>query len=114
MTAWIHVEDLADCYIAAARKGSKGGHYLAAPENLSISQISTLFAKAAQVEFFAPVFENKHKVIFDDSHTREILQLQWKYKVADLTFPVKSLLQAASPHRGRVTLTNLATVPGYQ
>ncbi|MEH2464932.1 NAD-dependent epimerase/dehydratase family protein [Nostoc sp.] len=83
MTAWIHVEDLADCYIAAARKGSKGGHYLAAPENLSISQISTLFAKAAQVEFLAPVFENKDKVIFDDSHTREILQLQWKYKVAD-------------------------------
>jgi nucleoside-diphosphate-sugar epimerase len=83
MTAWIHVEDLADCYIAAARKGSKGGHYLAAPENLSISQMSTLFAEAAQVEFLAPVFENKDKVIFDDSHTREILQLQWKYKVAD-------------------------------
>ncbi|MEH1919457.1 hypothetical protein, partial [Nostoc sp.] len=31
-----------------------------------------------------------------------------------LTFPVKSLLQAANPHRGRVILTNLATVPGYQ
>ncbi|MBX9254766.1 pentapeptide repeat-containing protein [Desmonostoc muscorum CCALA 125] len=32
----------------------------------------------------------------------------------DLTFPVKSLLQAANPHRDRVILTNLATVPGYQ
>ncbi|WP_375480349.1 hypothetical protein [uncultured Nostoc sp.] len=83
MTAWIHVEDLADCYIAVARFGSKGGHYLAAPENLSISQVSTLFAQAAQVEFLAPVFENKDKVIFDDSHTREVLQLQWKYKIAD-------------------------------
>jgi len=83
MTAWVHVDDLADCYIAAARKGTKGGHYLAAPENLSISQISTLFAQAAGVEFVAPVFENKDKVIFDDSHTREVLQLQWKYKVAD-------------------------------
>ena len=31
-----------------------------------------------------------------------------------LTFPVKCLLQAASPHRGRVILTNLATVPEYQ
>ncbi|MEH1822264.1 MAG: hypothetical protein V7L31_24845 [Nostoc sp.] len=83
MTAWIHVEDLADCYIGVARFGSKGGHYLAAPENLSVSQVSTLFAEAAQVEFLAPVFENKDKVIFDDSHTRELLQLQWKYKVAD-------------------------------
>ncbi|MGF1933726.1 MAG: hypothetical protein RM347_004920 [Nostoc sp. ChiQUE02] len=83
MTAWIHVEDLADCYIAIVRFGSKGGHYLAAPENLSVSQVSTLFAQAAQVEFLAPVFENKDKVIFDDSHTREVLQLQWKYKVAD-------------------------------
>jgi len=26
----------------------------------------------------------------------------------NLTFPVKSLLQAANPHRGRVILTNLA------
>ncbi|MEH2070718.1 MAG: NAD-dependent epimerase/dehydratase family protein [Nostoc sp.] len=83
MTAWVHVDDLADYYIAAAQKGTKGGHYLAAPENLSISQISTLFAEAAGVEFVAPVFENKDKVIFDDSHTREVLQLQWKYKVAD-------------------------------
>ncbi|MEH1823935.1 MAG: hypothetical protein V7L22_00980 [Nostoc sp.] len=83
MTAWIHVEDLADCYIGVARFGSKGGHYLAAPENLSVSQVSTLFAQAAQVEFLAPVFENKDKVIFDDSHTKEVLQLQWKYKVAD-------------------------------
>ncbi|WP_414570234.1 NAD-dependent epimerase/dehydratase family protein [Nostoc sp. CCY 9925] len=83
MTAWVHVDDLADCYIAAARKGTRGGHYLAAPENLSISQMSTLFAQAAEVEFVAPVFENKDKVIFDDSHTREVLQLQWKYKVAD-------------------------------
>ncbi|MDF5707705.1 MAG: hypothetical protein PUP90_08485 [Nostoc sp. S4] len=83
MTAWVHVHDLADCYIAATRKGTKGGRYLAAPENLSISQISTLFAEAAGVEFVAPVFENKDKVIFDDSHTREVLQLQWKYKVAD-------------------------------
>ena len=31
-----------------------------------------------------------------------------------LTFPVKSVLQAANLHRGRVILTNLATVPGYQ
>lgn len=83
MTAWIHVEDLADCYIAVARFGSKGGRYLAAPENLSISQVSTLFAQAAFVEFLAPVFDNKDKVIFDDSRTREILQLQWKYKVAN-------------------------------
>ncbi|WP_375495909.1 NAD-dependent epimerase/dehydratase family protein [uncultured Nostoc sp.] len=83
MTAWIHVEDLADCYIGVARFGSKGGHYLAAPENLSISQVSKMFAQAAQIEFMAPVFENKDKVIFDDSHTREVLQLQWKYKVAD-------------------------------
>ncbi|MEH2125802.1 hypothetical protein [Nostoc sp.] len=83
MTAWIHVEDLADCYIAVARFGSKGGHYLAAPENFSISQVSKMFAQTAQVEFMAPVFENKDKVIFDDSHTREVLQLQWKYKMAD-------------------------------
>ncbi|AVH70638.1 NAD-dependent epimerase/dehydratase family protein [Nostoc sp. 'Lobaria pulmonaria (5183) cyanobiont'] len=83
MTAWIHVEDLADCYIAVTRFGSKGGYYLAAPENFSISQVSKMFAQAAQVEFLAPVFENKDKVIFDDSHTKELLQLQWKYKVAD-------------------------------
>jgi hypothetical protein len=31
-----------------------------------------------------------------------------------LTFPVKCLLQAANLHRGRVILTNLATVPGYR
>ncbi|MEH2230773.1 MAG: DEAD/DEAH box helicase, partial [Nostoc sp.] len=30
-----------------------------------------------------------------------------------LTFPVKSVLQAANLHRGRVILTNRATVPGY-
>ncbi|MBD2452495.1 NAD-dependent epimerase/dehydratase family protein [Nostoc sp. FACHB-87] len=82
MTAWVHVDDLADCYIAAARKGMRGGHYLAAPENLSISQMSNLFAQAAGVEFVAPVFDNKDKVIFDDSYTREVLQLQWKYQVA--------------------------------
>jgi serine/threonine protein kinase len=35
-------------------------------------------------------------------------------RILDLTFPVKCLLQAASPHRGRVILTNLATVPEYQ
>ena len=31
-----------------------------------------------------------------------------------LTFPVKYLLQAANPHRGRAILTSRATVPGYQ
>jgi hypothetical protein len=31
-----------------------------------------------------------------------------------LTFPVKSLSQAANPHRGRAILTNPSTVPGYQ
>ncbi|BAZ71140.1 hypothetical protein NIES4106_59370 (plasmid) [Fischerella sp. NIES-4106] len=31
-----------------------------------------------------------------------------------LTFPVKSLVQAANPHSCRAILTNLATVPGYQ
>ena len=83
MTAWIHVEDLADCYIAVARRGEKGGHYLAAGENLSISQMATLFAAAAGVKFQPPVFENKDNVVFDDSHSREVLQLQWKHKVAD-------------------------------
>ncbi len=83
MTAWIHVEDLADCYIAAVRRGSKGGHYLAAGENLSISQMATLFAEAAQVKFQPPIFENKYNVVFDDSHTREVLQLEWKYKTTD-------------------------------
>ncbi|MDZ8109864.1 MAG: hypothetical protein RM338_30155 [Nostoc sp. DedQUE12a] len=39
-----------------------------APENLSISQMSTLFAQAAEVEFVAPAFENKDKVMFNDSH----------------------------------------------
>ncbi|WP_138506477.1 hypothetical protein [Nostoc sp. PA-18-2419] len=28
--------------------------------------------------------------------------------------PIKSVLQAANPHRGHVILTNLATVPRYQ
>ena len=80
--AIFQLTNLADCYIAVARFGSKGGHYLAAPENLSISQVAKMFAQATKVEFIAPVFENKDKVIFDDSHTREVLQLQWKYKVA--------------------------------
>ncbi|WP_375480488.1 hypothetical protein [uncultured Nostoc sp.] len=31
-----------------------------------------------------------------------------------LTFPVKSLLQAANPHKNRAILTSLATLPGYQ
>ncbi|WP_414572342.1 hypothetical protein [Nostoc sp. CCY 9925] len=31
-----------------------------------------------------------------------------------LTFPVKSLLQAANPHKGRAILTNPSTVPEYQ
>ncbi|MEH2107601.1 hypothetical protein, partial [Nostoc sp.] len=31
-----------------------------------------------------------------------------------LTFPVKSLLQAANLHKGHAILTSLATVPGYQ
>ncbi len=31
-----------------------------------------------------------------------------------LTFPVKYLLQAANRHKGRVILTNLATIPEYQ
>jgi nucleoside-diphosphate-sugar epimerase len=83
MTAWIHVDDLADCYIAVARRGEKGGHYLAAPENLSISQMATLFAEAAGVKFQPPIFENKDNVVFDDSHTRKELQLEWKYKAAD-------------------------------
>ena len=39
---------------------------------------------------------------------------QLTQRILILTFPVKSLLQAANPHRGRVILTNLATVPGYQ
>ena len=30
-----------------------------------------------------------------------------------MTFPVKSLLQAANPHRDRVILTKLTTVPGH-
>ncbi|MBD2536815.1 hypothetical protein H6G97_49335 [Nostoc flagelliforme FACHB-838] len=34
--------------------------------------------------------------------------------MSNLTFPVKSLLQATNPHKDRVILTNLATVPGYQ
>ncbi|MEH2164286.1 MAG: hypothetical protein V7K38_25365, partial [Nostoc sp.] len=34
--------------------------------------------------------------------------------VEKLTFPVKSLLQAASLYKGRAILTSLATVPGYQ
>ena len=34
--------------------------------------------------------------------------------VADLTFPVKYLLQGASPEKGRVTLTNRAKGLGYQ
>lgn len=83
MTAWIHVDDLADCYIAVARRGEKGGHYLAAPEDLSISQMATLFAQAAGVKFQPPIFENKDNVVFDDSYTRDVLQLDWKYKVAD-------------------------------
>ncbi|MBW4634971.1 MAG: NAD-dependent epimerase/dehydratase family protein [Iphinoe sp. HA4291-MV1] len=83
MTAWVHVEDLAECYIAVAQRGEKGGHYLAAPENLSISQMATFFAEAAEVKFQAPVFENKDNVVFDDSHTREVLQLEWKYQVVD-------------------------------
>lgn len=83
MTAWIHVEDLAESYIAAARRGEKGGHYLAAGENLSISQMATLFAEAAGVKFQPPIFENKDNVVFDDSHTREVLQLEWKHKVAN-------------------------------
>ncbi|MEH2121985.1 hypothetical protein [Nostoc sp.] len=74
---------MADCYIAAARKGSKGGHYLATAENLSIRQMATLFAEAAQVKFKAPIFENKNNVVFDDSYIKEVLQLQWKYKAAD-------------------------------
>ncbi|MEQ9667739.1 hypothetical protein [Coleofasciculus sp. G2-EDA-02] len=81
--AWIHVDDLADCYIAVARRGEKGGHYLAAPEDLSISQMATLFAQAAGVKFQPPIFENKDNVVFDDSYTREVLQLDWKYKVTD-------------------------------
>ncbi|MBD2388170.1 NAD-dependent epimerase/dehydratase family protein [Cylindrospermum sp. FACHB-282] len=83
MTGWIHVDDLADCYIAAARKGLKGGHFLATGENLSISQMSALFAKAAGVDFQAPIFQNQDNVVFDDSYTRQLLQLEWKYKVAD-------------------------------
>lgn len=83
MTAWVHVEDLANCYIAAARRSQKGGHYLAAPENLSISQMATLFAEAAGVQFQAPAFENEDNVVFDDSWTREVLQLEWKYQAAD-------------------------------
>jgi|GEM_PF-1803814 len=35
-------------------------------------------------------------------------------QLQDLTFPVKSLLQAANLHRGHAILTNLATIPGYQ
>ncbi|MEH2415241.1 hypothetical protein [Nostoc sp.] len=50
--------------------------YLAAAENLSISQMATLFAQAAQVKFQAPIFENKDNVVFDDSYTREVLQLE--------------------------------------
>jgi len=83
MTAWIHVDDLADFYIAVARRGEKGGHYLAAPEHLSISQMATLFAQAAGVTFQPPIFDNKDNVVFDDSYTRKVLQLEWKYKVAD-------------------------------
>lgn len=83
MTAWIHVEDLAECYVAAARRKEKGGHYLAAAENLSISQMATLFAEAAGVKFPIPVFENKDQVMFDDYITRELLQLEWKYQAAE-------------------------------
>ncbi len=32
----------------------------------------------------------------------------------NLTFPVKSLLQAANPHKNRAILTNPSTVPEYQ
>ncbi|MCC5669326.1 hypothetical protein LC653_37195, partial [Nostoc sp. CHAB 5784] len=40
---------------------------------------------------------------------------KWSHEaIVALTFPVKSVLQAANLHRGRVILTNLATVPGYQ
>jgi WD40 repeat protein len=43
---------------------------------------------------------------------KPVTQMEHKFFV--LTFPVKSLLQGANPHKGRVTLTNLATVPGYR
>ncbi len=35
-------------------------------------------------------------------------------QIVVLTFPVKSLSQAANPHTGRAILTNPSTVPGYQ
>ena len=37
-----------------------------------------------------------------------------KAAIIFLTFPVKCLLQAASPHRGHVILTSHARVPGYR
>ena len=44
----------------------------------------------------------------------DALVLQTDQQFQKLTFPVKSLSQAANPHRGRVILTNLATVLGSQ
>ncbi len=80
MTGWIHLEDLAECYIAATRRHQKGSHYLATGENLSISQMATLFAETAGVKFDVPLFSNTDRVFFDDSHTRKLLQLEWKHQ----------------------------------
>lgn len=81
MTAWVHVEDLARCYVAAARRRAPGGRYLAAPENLSIGQMASRFAAAAGVDFEPPEFVNVDSVRFDDSRTRAELNLTWRCSV---------------------------------
>ncbi|MCG8418855.1 MAG: NAD-dependent epimerase/dehydratase family protein [Proteobacteria bacterium] len=83
MTAWVHVDDLAECYVAAARRSEPGGHYLAAPENVSIGEMAALFAAAAGVPFEHKPFSNPDGVFFDDTQTRAILGLRWAKNAAE-------------------------------
>jgi CubicO group peptidase (beta-lactamase class C family) len=76
--------------------------------------ISKILPKSVKV----PTRKGKEITLLDlAAHTSGLPRLPNNFESKDienLTFPVKSLLQAANLHRGRVILTNLATVPGYQ
>lgn len=80
VTAYVHVEDVVSCFMAALIKGVPGGRYLVATETMKLSDFAALFADAAGVPFekHQPVYENPNQIFYDDSKTRKQLGLTWE------------------------------------
>ena len=105
MTGFIHVEDLARCYLAVVERGRGGGRYLAAGQPLKVSEFVAMYAAAAGIPLDGAaergVFANAQQLVYDDSATRRELGIEWERDLREsLTEHMAYLRQ-----HGKLTLT---------